>query len=133
MNAVNEANVVEAKAELAKVEAENAYKIKDAEITALKLITDATDSVDGETVIISEMIDSYTQQIEDNNKQIEELKIKLEVYEKQLASGNISVETAIENAKTQIAYQETIVAQWENKVKEAKEALEAALGDTPAE
>lgn len=133
MNAVNEANVVEAKAELAKVEAENAYEIKDAEITALKLITDATDSVDGETVIISTMIDRYTQQIEKNNKRIEKLKIDLEVFEKQLASGNISVETAIENAKTQIAYQETIVAQWENKVKEAKEALEAALGDTPAE
>lgn len=138
MNAYNDAQAAYCQAKIDYEVAKNAAGIQNAKVNALNLIVTA-----GAPTHISSWNQNKAEFIRDRENEIagyeydiEENNQKIALLEKELADGEPDLKLLIANKEADIANQEAKNLVLENKVKAAKEELDAALGEpeeTPAE
>lgn len=138
MNAYNDAQAAYCQATIDYEVAKNAAGIQYAKVAALNLTVTA-----GAPTHISSWNQNKAEFIRDRENEIagyeydiEENNQKIALLEKELADGEPDLKLLIANQEADIANQEAKNLVLENKVKAAKEELDAALGEpeeTPAE
>lgn len=134
---VNKTQLAKAETYLAFIKAKNDVDVKYAEIVAINATVSGTT-----TVTINGDTFNYTaQQLKEHIKTTTDLIAKkqdeIDAKEKELASGKLDEQQTIEDLKLDIADQELQIPVLEQKVKLAKELLDAAMksedAETPAE
>lgn len=131
---VNETQLAQANAHIAYYEAQNDESVKQAEMDALNnLVEHEYDFGNYVSLKYKEIKDELDKATLD----LAEIEYQIDIREKQLASGELGEQKAIEELKLEIADLEVQIPVLEQKVKLAKELLDAAMksedAETPAE
>lgn len=134
---VNETQLAKAQAKLAELEANTKKQSKEAEIKALNVVVEGQATVDDPNVGGRFEIKDIKDKIKTTTDQIAMKQAEIDAKEKELASGKLDDQQAIEELKLDIADLEVQIPVLEQKVKLAKELLDAAMksedAETPAE
>lgn len=138
IKAYNEASAATCQADADLNEANTLANIQQSVVNALNNIitAGAPADIDPWNQNKAYLIQQKEQEIADMESQIEYNNSQIAMYEKDIESGKLNQQLQIDNLKADIANQEAKNVVLENKVKEAKAELDAALGEpeeTPVE